>query len=196
MKKILTDVDGCLLYWEEAFHEWMQVRAQHPLERRDTYYIEEMYPSLSQDEAQYFIREFGNSSWMGFLDPVRDAQQGVAKLVESGYVFDCITSLSKDPYTGKLRTMNLENCFGKEAFDQFVYLDTGEDKTEALSKYKGTGYYWIEDKPANCEVGLSQGLQPIIIDHPHNQGYENPNVFRVTNWSEIVDIIVNEKSCK
>ena len=193
MKKILTDCDGVLLYWEEAFHQWMQQRHQHPLERRDTYQIHEMYPSLAKDEAIFLLREFGNSSWMGFLDPVRDAVSGVNALVNHGYVFDCITSLSVDPCTTKLRTMNLNTVFGKGSFDQFIYLDTGADKTEVLKEYAGTNYYWIEDKPENCEVGLEFGLQPILVSHPHNQYYENSKVFRVETWAEIVDIVLKQK---
>lgn len=196
MKKILTDVDGVLLWWEPAFHKWMEVRAQHPLERQDTYNIHEMYPTLSQDEARYIMREFGNSSWMGFLEPLRDAQDGVYELQKLGYIFDVITSLSKDPYTARLRTMNLRNEFGETAFSEFIYLDTGQDKTETLMQYKDTGYYWIEDKPQNCDAGLKAGLQPIIIDHPYNRWYDNPLVFRVSTWAEIVDIVKNEKTCK
>jgi hypothetical protein len=193
MKKILTDVDGCLLYWEEAFHRWMAQREQHPLDRRDTYYIHEMYPSMSQQQAVYTMTEFSNSSWMGFLDPLRDAVTGVSALVEQGYTFDIITSLSTDPNTTQLRTMNLANHFGANTFNQYAYLAQGASKEAALAPYAGTGHYWIEDKPENAEAGLEFGLQPILIDHPHNQWYSHPKIFRVTTWEQVADIILNNK---
>lgn len=196
MKKILTDADGVLLWWEPAFHDWMKTRCPHPLEKRGTYSISEMYPALSTDKAEAIVREFGNSSRMGFLDPVRDAQQGVSELVKHGYTFDCITSLSTDPYTCALRKMNLRNLYGKDTFEEFVFLDTNASKTQALREYQDTGHYWIEDKPANCDSGLKCGLQPILIDHPYNQWYDNPNVFRVSTWAEIVEIVLNQKMCK
>ena len=194
MKKILTDVDGCLLYWEEAFHRWMAQREQHPLDRRDTYYIHEMYPSMSQQQAVYTMTEFSNSSWIGFLDPLRDAVTGVSALVEQGYTFDIITSLSTDPNTTQLRTMNLATHFGASTFNQYAYLAQGASKEAALAPYAGTGYYWIEDKPENAEAGLEFGLQPILIDHPHNQWYDHPQIPRVQNWAEIADIILNSKT--
>ena len=193
MKKILTDVDGCLLYWEVAFHQWMEQHEQHPLDRIDTYNIHEMYPTLSRDQAIHTMKEFGNSSWMGFLDPLRDAKEGVARLVEHGYIFDIITSLSADPFTAKLRTMNLNDHFGAKSFNRYVYLAMGSTKDHVLKQYEGTGYYWVEDKPENAEAGLAFGLQPIIIDHPHNQWYSHPKIFRVTTWDEIADIVINNK---
>jgi len=196
MKKILTDVDGCLLLWEKAFHEWMAYRGEYERTHAPVRNIHEMYKNLTREAGYAALIEFANCSWIGFLEPERDAVQGVQELVQQGYVFDVITSLSLDPYTGKLRTMNLNNVFGEECFDQAIYLDTNGDKVEALRPYAGTGYYWIEDKPRNAEAGLEFGLRPILIDHPHNQWYNNPKVRRVSNWREIVDIILQDKTFK
>jgi len=193
MKKILTDVDGVCLWWEPAFHHWMARREQHPLDRQDTYNVHEMYPSMSQQEAVRTMREFCNSSWIGFLDPLRDAKTGIAALVAQGYTFDVITSLSTDPCTTQLRTMNLNNHFGIEAFDKYTYLPQGASKEKALAQYAGTGYYWLEDKIENAEAGLEFGLQPILIDHPYNRWYSHPKIFRVTTWAQVVDIILNDK---
>lgn len=192
MKKILTDCDGVLLDWETAFHNWMRDKG-HQQNAKDNYHIHIMYPHLAQDEAKRLVTEFNNSAWMCCLPVFRDADEGVGVLFNHGYRFDVITSLSLDPYAKKLRWSNLYAHLGTDAFDELICLDTGADKYDALSVYEGTGYWWIEDKPENCDTGLNFGLRPILIDHAHNQWYENPNVIRVKNWAEIVDVILNEE---
>jgi hypothetical protein len=191
MKKILTDCDGVLLDWETPFHQWMKDREYNQV-RADSYHIHMMYDHLAQDEAKRLVKEFNNSAWMGFLPTFRDADEGIAKLFNHGYRFDVITSLSLDPYAKNLRWINLDNNLGGDAFDELVCLDTGADKDDALKQYAGTGYWWIEDKPENCDTGLKFGLKPILIDHSHNQWYSNPNVIRVKDWQEICEVILGE----
>jgi len=93
----------------------------------------------------------------------------------------------------QLRCQNLNNLFGFETFETIEFLDIGADKDKALSKYEGSGYYWIEDKAKNAEAGLQFGLKPILIDHLHNQDYHHPAIPRVQNWAEIADIILSNE---
>ena len=53
--------------------------------------------------------------------------------------------------------MNLEKLFGPAAFTKLVCLATGAPKDEALAEYKGSNYFWIEDKLENAEAGLEAG---------------------------------------
>ena len=191
MKKILTDCDGVLLDWETPFHEWMRAR-QYNQVRADSYHIHAMYDHLAQDEAKRLVKEFNDSAWISSLPIFRDADYGISKLFDHGYRFDVITSLSLDPYAKKLRRINLDEQLGGDAFDELICLDTGADKDDALEKYNGTGYWWIEDKPENCDTGLKFGLRPILIDHPHNQWYTNPDVVRVKTWKEVCEVILGE----
>ena len=109
---------------------------------------------------------------------------------EHGYVFHCITSLSNNENAQELRRMNLRKLFGKTAFEKFVFLDTGADKDEALVPYKNSGWYWIEDKIVNCQIGTQLGLKSLLVEHGHNMDYEDPAVPRVKNWREIYERIV------
>jgi hypothetical protein len=111
---------------------------------------------------------------------------------EHGYVFHCITSLSLDANAGKLREMNLRKLFGKTAFERIVCLDTGADKHEALSEYRDSGLWWIEDKPENAEVGLDLGLRSMLMEHGHNMTHQNQQISTVKNWREAYDIITGE----
>ncbi len=189
MKKILTDCDGVLLDWETAFHEWMRKKGYSKV-KHGIYNLAEAY-GIPQDDKHDIVREFNESSWMCCLSDFRDAKSGVAQLYKAGYTFDVITSLSTDPYAKRLRQLNLDLHFGKEPWDVLTCLDTGADKDDALDKYQ-PGHWWIEDKPENCDTGLKYGHRPILIDHLHNQWYNNPAVIRVRNWEEICEVILSE----
>ena len=193
MKKkiILTDADGVLLDWEYAFDVYMQ---QHGFNQQDggnlKYNIGSRY-GIDPEQGKKLIKIFNESAHMGFLPPLRDAMYYVKRLHEEhGYVFHCITSLSKDENACALRTMNLKKLFGETAFEKFIYLDTGADKDEALAPYKGKGYYWIEDKITNAVVGHELGLKSLLVEHGHNMDYDHSEIPRVKNWKEIYDIIV------
>ena len=190
MKLILTDVDGVLLDWELAFHEWMKERGYKLKEEpSDSYIIHHHYNDLTEKESKLLVRYFNESATIGYLKPLRDSIKYVKLLTEKhGYKFNCITSLSSDPYAYKLRLMNLRSVFG-DAINDLVCLDTGADKDEALAPYKDSGLWWIEDKPANADLGHKLGLRSILIEHEHNVDHKCPYPI-VENWSEIYKLIV------
>jgi FMN phosphatase YigB (HAD superfamily) len=185
-KLILTDVDGVLLDWESAFHDWMESQG---FERNGiaTY---DMHVAYGQKKAHIkaLIREFNNSAWMCCLEPLRDAVEGVATLALKGYRFGAITSLSLDPYAARLRKQNLMMHFG-DVFDFVTCLDTGADKDEALAPFKDSGLFWIEDKPENAALGANLGLTSLLVAHPHNADFTCEGVKSVDNWAQIVEII-------
>jgi hypothetical protein len=188
---ILTDIDGAVLDYEYAFDIWM---LQHGFNKQNgaefKYDMGTRY-GIDKEQSKKLIRIFNESAAIGFLPPLRDAMYYVKRLHEEhGYVFHAITSLSKDENAQELRRMNLRKLFGKTAFEKFVFLDTGADKDQALEPYRDTGYYWIEDKKTNCEVGHAMGLKSILMEHGHSLDYNHPNIPVVKNWREIYDIIV------
>ena len=187
-KIILTDVDGVLLDWETAFYEWMKNKG-YDAKNEGVYNMEAVF-EMRQDKTKALIKEFNNSAWMAYLQPLRDARSGVAKLVEEGYTFHAITSISLDPNTKKLRQRNLDNVFGKDVFTKLVCLDTGADKDEILAEYgaKYPGNYWIEDKPENLKAGTNVGLKGILIEHGHNMNEEVDGKI-VKNWEELYSYI-------
>ena len=190
MKKILTDCDGVLLDWENPFHEWMKERGYDQIEQG--YYEMDRLYGIARDRSRKLIREFNNCSWMGYLPAFKDSRTGVAALSEKGYTFTCITSVSLDPYTEKLRWHNLNSVFGNSAFDSLICLDTGADKDHALRPYQDSGMWWIEDKPENASLGADLGLRSILINHPHNQFYKDDRLHRVDSWRQIVELISSE----
>jgi len=188
---ILTDIDGVALDWEYAFDIWM---LQHGFGKQEgwqfKYDIGTRY-GIDKEQAKKLIRIFNESAAIGFLPPLRDAMYYIKRLHEEhGFVFHAITSLSKDENAQELRRMNLRKLFGKTAFEKFVFLDTGADKDTALEPYRDTGYFWIEDKKVNCEVGHALGLKSILMEHGHSLDFDNPSIPVVKNWKEIYELIV------
>lgn len=186
-KLILTDVDGVLLDWETAFHDWMSAKGFVADKTQYTYDMHVRF-GMQKHKVKELIREFNESAWICCLNPLRDAVEGIAALVEKGYRFGAITSLSNDPYAAKLREQNLKTVFG-DVFDFVTCIDTGADKDEALAPFKDSGLYWIEDKPENAALGADLGLVSLLVTHKHNDGFVYDGVKSVDNWAQIVEII-------
>ena len=188
-KLILVDCDGVLLDWQYSFYKWMAARGYHPVTHAE-YDMGKTF-DMSYDQAKQMCEYFNCSAAIGWLTPFRDAVKYVKKLHEDhGFVFHCITSLSTDVYAGKLRKKNLEALFGKKVFEEVICLECGGDKDEALLPYKDTGCIWVEDKPENALLGSQLGLNSILIEHEHNENFNNDNVQKVTRWKEIYNLIV------
>lgn len=187
-KIILTDCDGVMLDWEKAFHEWMTSKG-HSVKVPSIYDISTMY-GLEKVEGKRLVREFNESAWMGFLPAFKDARSGIAKLVEAGYQFVVITSLSLDEKARMLRVSNLKNIFGKNVFIDVICLDTGADKDEELVKYQDSGLYWLEDKTENAVCGLKYGLKSVLIKHAHNADCDNEDIIMCDDWDAIAKEII------
>lgn len=189
---ILTDCDGVLCNWEYAFNVWMDTHGFSKVPGAELNYdIGDRY-GIDRAQAKKLIKIFNENAAIGFLPPLRDAMYYVKKLHEEhGYVFHCITSLSRDPNAARLREMNLHKLFGETAFERIVCLGTGEDKDEALEPYRNSGCYWLEDKPANALAGHNLGLRAILIEHGHNMHFYHENIPVVKDWKAIYNIIVS-----
>jgi hypothetical protein len=190
---ILTDADGVLLDWEWAFSVWMQEKGYKLAEgHKKTYALHHWFTDLELPDARKLIIQFNESAAIGFLPAFRDSMFYVKRLYEEhGFRFHVITSLSLDANAGRLREMNLHKLFG-DAIETVTCLDTGADKDEALEPFKGSGLYWIEDKPSNADLGLELGLKSLLVEHGHNMGHDNPHLPVVKSWKEIYDIITKK----
>ena len=187
---ILVDCDGVLCDWEYSFTQWMNHKG-YPTSDSTQYNVAKRF-NLTGDFGKNVVAEFNDSASIAFLPPLRDAVYYIKRLnMLHGYRFHCITSLSEDKYAQRLRTQNLELLFGKEIFDEFVYLPCGADKDEALAKYKGTECFWVEDKPENAEVGEKLGLNSILVAHEHNAYYDG-DIPRYWKWKHIYNHITGE----
>lgn len=194
-KYIITDIDGCVLDWEEGFSVWAEHHGHTKVEGfQFKYSIGDRY-GLTHQQGNQMVKTFNESAAIGFLPPLRDAQFFIKKLHEQHrYKFIALTSLSLDPYAKALRERNLAKLMGRYAFSKVICLDTGADKDEALErlakKYKGS--YWIEDKPVNLEAGVKVGFKGILLEHGHNMD-SNVNGYVAKNWEDIYNHIIDNE---
>ena len=185
---ILTDVDGVLLSWEHSFEWWMKRKGYK--KKETSYDIDKQY-GISTQKANVLVEHFCESAAIGFLPPLRDAIKYVRKFhEEKGAVFHAITSFGKERYAMQLREQNLKRLFGDTVFERIHCLPCGGDKTEALERYKGSGWIWVEDKPENADVGAALGLNSFLMNHPYNKdSHCDPFVQRVSSWEEIYNTV-------
>lgn len=187
---ILVDCDGVLCDWEYSFTQWMNHKG-YPTKERAQYNVGKRF-GLTRAEGKKLVLEFNDSAAIAFLPPLRDSVYYMKRLnMLHGYKFHCITSLSKNRYAQKLRMQNLELLFGKELFDDYIILDCGADKDDALLPYANSECWWIEDKPKNAELGASYGLQSILVAHDHNAYYDG-DIPRYWKWKDIYKHITGE----
>jgi hypothetical protein len=187
---ILVDCDGVLCDWEYAFTQFMHHKGFLTFDST-AYTVGERF-NFTREQGRTFVEEFNNSAAIGFLPPLRDSVYYVKRLnMLHGYKFHCITSLSTNRYAQKLRIQNLELLFGKEVWEDFIFLKCGADKDEALAEYKDTGCFWIEDKTENARVGDRLGLNSILVAHTHNKD-ESWDIPRYWSWKEIYKHIIGE----
>ena len=122
-KYIITDIDGVVLDWEEAFSVWAEQHGHELVEGYQfKYSIGDRY-GLTHKQGNQLVRIFNESAAIGFLPPLRDAQYFIKKLHEQHrYRFVALTSLSLDPYAHALRERNLAKLMGKYAFSKVICL--------------------------------------------------------------------------
>lgn len=192
-KIILTDADGVLLDWEYAFDVYMLQHGFNKVPGGNLKYGIGARYGIDPEQGTRLVKIFNESAHIGFLPPLRDSMYYVKRLHEEhGFVFHCITSLSKDENACELRRMNLRKLFGNTAFEKFIFLDTGADKDEALEEYRNSGLWWIEDKIINAHTGHKMGLKSLLVEHGHNMDYKHSNIPLVKNWKEIYSIVTGQ----
>ena len=186
-KTILIDCDGVVFNWEYAFSLWMEEHGFETVEGHQFMYdMGERY-DIPKEQVKKLVKMFNESAMIGFLPALRDSVEYVTKMADEGWEFIAITSLSLNKYAKRLRTQNLEKLFGKGTFVKVTCLDTGADKDEALSKYKDSGLWWIEDKVENAIAGEKAGLRPLVVEHGFNM--DDNRIPRVKNWKEIYETV-------
>lgn len=185
---IVTDIDGCVLYYEHSFHMWMIGKGFHKV-NSDQYSIAKRY-NISEADAENFVRSFNESAMLYRLPPVKDAIKYIRKLHEEhGFVFHAITAVPNKIHVHEARSKNLDNLFGKTVFERIILCDHSAEKPKYLKEYEGTECFWIEDVPKNAEMGLEFGLQPLLMDRSYNKMFSHSEIKRVHNWKEIYEIV-------
>ena len=83
-KIIVCDVDGVLLNWEDAFQVWMEHQGFERIKGHQFIYNAAEQFGLTKTEGKKWVRLFNQSAAIGFLPPLRDAQE-VIKLLNKNF---------------------------------------------------------------------------------------------------------------
>jgi len=186
---ILTDVDGVLLEWEKHFADWMLTKGYRQKVGKEKVYSMDKRYGLTKKKKEDLIKEFNNSAWMGTQSPMPESQTWVKLLHAEGWTFIPITSQTTDIPAQELRKRRLKELFGGTVFENFIILDTGAHKDDALAEFHGTGLWWIEDKWSNAKKGLEFGLRSLIYNHTYNKKFYDKSITRVNNWKHIYQLV-------
>lgn len=194
-KIILTDADGCLFNWNDAFNQFMIDRGYEIIPgEEENYSVEQRFGLDGYDHKMNFVKEFNHSDRIRDLSPHADAKEYVAKLNGEGYKFIVVTSLSQKPSAHAYREHNLKEHFG-DAIIGLHCLRIGVHKANKLEQWSGTNMFWIEDHVSNAVAGAKLGLRSIVIDHVYNTRYcQDDHLLYArtgqdTPWADIYEIV-------
>lgn len=190
-KIILTDADGVLINWNDAFTSFMESKGHPRLAGTDNEYSISVRHNVSMHDAMAYVKEFNESSAIEHIKPFADSVEYVGKLAELGFRFIVVTSISDHPDSKIYRTRNLQSIFG-DVFDDVHCIAQGASKATILLDWADTGYFWIEDHMRQAEAGHEAGLKTVLINHPYNHHYTTdlfPRVSYETPWQEIYDLV-------
>ena len=193
-KIILTDFDGVLGNWNDAFSKYMANLGLPQLPNKEAEYSIAGRHGISVKHALARITEFNEGAWIDDIGPFADSQEYVKKLADKGFRFIIVTSISNAPQAKQYRTQNAVKLFG-DVFDEINCIELGASKAHILTRWADTGYFWIEDHMRQAEAGYEVGLKTILIEHPYNTHYITdlfPKVSYETPWAEIYNIVCNE----
>jgi hypothetical protein len=190
---IIVDYDGVCAWWEQAFDMWMLLKGHAKETAKGEYEIYSKY-GIGVEEGNNLVAEFNASSAIENIPPYKDSIKYIKKLHEEhGFVFHCITAITNNKNVYDMRMKNIENLFGKTAFQRLILTNDSASKPKSLEFYADSGCHWIEDVPKNAEYGLDFGLSPILLTHHYNKDYTNPHEIKIVdNWKEIYHHIIGE----
>lgn len=185
---ILTDVDGVLLIYLDAFVLYMKHKGIFPSGPAPQNFDLGPWFGISNDQVMEEIETFNSGHWeFGTLKPHTGAVDAINTLKLHKFSLVAITSCSTAQTTIALRKANLYNVFG-DVFDAVHVVDLGVSKRDHLANFEPS--FWIEDKFSAAMDGIDYGHDCIIMDRPWNSKESHDKVTRCYSWDEAVDYIL------
>jgi FMN phosphatase YigB (HAD superfamily) len=191
----MTDVDDCLFAWNDAFMEFANKfypQYEPVIDAMAHWRIWDKFSNVSESQSEEMLLHFNTSAKQAFMPPKWDSVEYVNRLIEEGWRYIAITSVSDDPDVYKLRKMCLDTLFPGGCIELHCLPLHGEKK-DYLKQWQGKPYYWIEDKLKNAEAGHELGFKTIIMDHPYNQN-ASEGITRVNSWEQVYSILTSSQS--
>jgi len=195
IKVFMTDVDDCLFAWNDAFMEFANKfypQYEPVIDAMAHWRIWDKFSNVSEEQSEEMLLHFNTSAKQAFMPPKWDSVEYVNRLIEEGWRYIAITSVSDDPDVYKLRKMCLDTLFPGGCIELHCLPLHGEKK-DYLKQWQGKPYYWIEDKLKNAIAGHELGFKTILMDHPYNQNAPE-GITRVNSWGQVYSILTSSQS--
>lgn len=191
MKTIITDIDECVLSWHSGFQDFIIEKGITPAyDISKCPNLEEWLNDIPNSEVRQLIEEFNTSPRIAQLKVGYMSEVYIPLLHAEGYDFIALTSCGRSDITVNGRIENIERYF-PDIFSDIICIDLGESKLPYLEKLPQDAI-WVEDKYKNAIMGIEQGHQCFLMNHTHNEQYDDPRIIRVDNWEDIHESIHEE----
>lgn len=177
-KLILTDVDGVLLEYFNAFAEYHSIEPVTENHHKD---LSEAL-GIPLHTVDKMINDFNHSDSYDNLSPLPHAVKYVERLKNEGFNFHIITSCGESETIFQKRKDNLLRHFpfDFENGDKLSILEYSDSKYRFLKEYEGSDLVWIEDSIKNYEIGVTLGLDSYLFPNTFNDGDTRDNIHRQT----------------
>lgn len=185
---MLTDVDGVLLNWIDAFENNMKKQGyeSNPIFSGDMGIpIEKMF-NIPRSEAIQKIYEFNRSEHMYNLDVMPGAVEAIKKIYTKYNRIHIITACGEEAKNARI--YNLRNKFG-DIFEAIHFVEIEKSKKKILLNYQNYKSYFIEDNYKHALDAKELGLRPIILKN--NKVYDDMPSYRT--WSGILNYLEIDK---
>ena len=183
--KIITDVDGVLLnMFDPLVRGISKYLGKEPNSGwQNMYWTHDVF-SLSSEDGDRLTYHYLEKLKHEFLEPMPNAVEGVKYLYEKYDVkLICVTAIGND--WRQNRIANLKHYFG-DAIEEVLCTDGSANKPKYLKQFSGSGHLWVEDLVKNAEMGLSEGLEPVLIKSGWNQGEHS--LLTANDWLDVAKI--------
>lgn len=194
MKRIGIDIDGCLT----DVYNWYLTNGKEyassigkKLINKNGYDPVEMF-NLTKEEFKDFLEK--KLMDYSINEPAReDASKVCKELIEEGYELYIITARfnsDKNDESGVKMRKIIEQWFKDNNIPYTRIIYSSEDKLDICLTNKID--IMIEDKVSTL-LDIKKHIPVICFDAPYNRNIDDNNLFRVRNWTEIEEIIKNNK---
>ncbi len=194
LKLILTDIDGVVLQWGNAFGLYVKeiglVNPDHEIQQ--FYDVAELL-NITEEEANKLVLQFHDSEYFKHLTPYSDAVTYLHKLAREGYRFIAISAVGDTEHIYQSRLDNLNKYFF-HVFEDLHIVSPRTSKIPYLSKYSNA--IWIEDSLEHAKSGVEVGHTSLFMDRGddlRNQKAEPP-IITVESWQDVYNYLKNNDS--
>ena len=197
-KHILVDCDGVLLDTLDSIQPFLKSIGLTVSEyEKNNMYADEYSCFQDRSHAIKCFTAWQKNKSFSQITPLKGAVENLKKLRSLSFKISIITAAGHLDIAKQHRLQNLDNIFGKDFFENIIYVDWTESKNAALMKFSPT--YFIEDVAINAINALQTHHQPILIRNNQNKAKieahinQLQNIIIIESWNEIFDIVTNNK---